>query len=127
MFQVCPKIWQTSGQGSNSEMLNFKESIEFTDHLCCIWQLTGYLSFHLCGASLTHENTHAFEGVQWILQPLLLKGKCKTKMWPEAVAESSYFEFLFRKKKKDGKIDKRKQEEIIYCSASSCLWCQTRF
>lgn len=41
-------------------------------------------------------------------------------MWPEAVAESSYFEFLFQKKKEDGKIDKRKQEMFIY-SASSYL------
>ena len=56
---VSPRFGRLPGQGSNSEMLNFK-SIEFTDHLCCIWQLTGYLYFHLCGASLTHENTHAF-------------------------------------------------------------------
>ena len=56
---VFSRFGRLPGQGRNSEMLNFK-SIEFTDHLCCIWQLTGYLYFHLCGASLTHENTHAF-------------------------------------------------------------------
>ena len=41
-------------------------------------------------------------------------------MWPEAVAESSYFEFLFwkKKKKEDGKIDKRKQEMFIYSTSS---------
>lgn len=43
-------------------------------------------------------------------------------MWPEAVAESSYFEFLFwGKKKEDGKIDKKKQEMFVYSTISSFM------
>ena len=115
---VSPRFGRLPGQGSNSEMLNFK-SIEFTDHLCCIWQLTGYLYFHLCGASLTHENTHAFlKEFSGYSNTLLLKRKMQDKDVAWGCSWKQLLWILVSIKKEDGKIDKRKQEMFIYSTSS---------
>ena len=120
---VSPRFGRLPGQGRNSEMLNFK-SVELTDLLCCIWQMTGYLCIYLCGASLTHENTHAFlKKFSGYSNTLLLKRKMQDKdvAWGCSWKQLLWILVLVwvaRGGGEDGKIDKKKQETFIYSTSS---------
>ena len=86
--------------------------------------MTGYLYIYLCGASLTHENTHAFlKKFSGYSDTLLLKRKMQDKdvAWGCSWKQLLWILVLGEKKKEDGKIDKKKQEMFIYSTISSFM------